>query len=389
MSQRLSAIANSLTRPGRVVIGVGAIAMLLGLISGWREFVVLGIGCALATLVAGLWVLRPQHIQITRTLHPPRVTVGESAVGVVAVTNTTRSRIGKQNVEDQLGPASIRMSLPSLAPGETFEQLYTVPAEKRGLFGVGPVRLTRTDPLGLFCREQGQGSIEELWVRPRTRRLATISSGFARDLEGQTRDTDPRGSAAFHAIREFQMGDDLRHVHWRTTAKRGELMVRQFVDTRRSSEVVVLDTRENSYSVDAFEEAIEIAGSITLAAYAERRPCRLLLPGQKDSVLSEKLETLDRLALVKPLPLMSTPELLAPVSFATKNASALIIVSGVDDPADLIASARASFRSGLIVIVTVQHGSLPQSSTVGGCRVIVTPNAPELVGVWAETVGRS
>ncbi len=389
MSERLAAAVNALTRPGRVVLGVGVLAMMLGLVSGWREFVVIGIGCAFAVIVGGLWVLRPQHIGISRTLHPPRVTVGESAIGVVAVTNTNRTRIGKQTVEDNLGDASIRMELPSLAPGETFEQLYTVPAERRGLFSVGPVRVTREDPLGLFRRDQGQGSTEELWVRPRTHRLATISSGFARDLEGQTRDTDPRGSAAFHAIREFQLGDDLRHVHWRTTAKRGELMVRQFVDTRRSSEVILLDTREQSYTVGAFESAIEIAGSINLAAYADRRPCRLLIPGQNDSVLSEKIETLDRLALVEPLSSLTTAELFAPVPIASRNASALIIVSGVDDPAELIAAARAAFRTGLIVIVTVLHGSEPETSTIGGCRVIVTPSAERLVGVWAETVART
>jgi uncharacterized protein (DUF58 family) len=389
MSERLNAIWNALTRPGRVVLGVGLIAIALGVATGWSEFAVIGIGCCLAMIVGGLWVLRPQHIGISRTLHPPRVTVGESAIGVVAVTNTTRTRIGQQIVEDNLGDASIRIELPSLAPNETYEQLYTVPADRRGLFSVGPVRVTRSDPLGLFSRDQGQGSTEELWVRPKTYRLAAISSGFARDLEGQTRDTDPRGSAAFHAIREFQLGDDLRHVHWRTTAKRGELMVRQFVDTRRSSEVVLLDTRQQSYTVDAFESAVEIAGSITLAAFSDRRPCRLLLPGQKDSVLSEKLETLDRLALVEPLDAMTTAELFAPVPIATRNASALIIISGVEDPAEMIASARSAFRSGLIVIVTVVHGSEPESSTIGGCRVVVTPDGERLAGVWSETVART
>jgi uncharacterized protein (DUF58 family) len=249
--------------------------------------------------------------------------------------------------------------------------------------------VSRQDPLGLFQREQGQGSVEELWVRPKTRRLATISSGFARDLEGQTRDSDPRGSAAFHAIREFQMGDDLRHVHWRTTAKRNELMVRQYVDTRRSSEVVLLDTRADQYSDARFEAAVEIAGSVTLAAFADRRPCQLILPGESGPSSDEKLEMLDRLALVTTSEELNLSGLFLPVTYASHGASALVVISGVSDPAPLISSARSSFRHGLIVIVNVVDIDKAEMSNVGGCRVIATPNAESLVGVWAETVSRT
>jgi hypothetical protein len=124
----MSVLFQSCTRIGRVVFAVGMTALLVGFAAGWSELMVIGIGCLLAVLTGALWILRPQHIAVSRTLHPARVTVGESAIGVIGVTNSTRVRIGKQLVEDRLGDASVRMELPSLAPGEVFEQLYTVPS---------------------------------------------------------------------------------------------------------------------------------------------------------------------------------------------------------------------------------------------------------------------
>ncbi len=385
----MSTLFRSLTSTGRAVLLLGVAVMGLGAFVGWTEFAIVGLGCLLAVCIGALWVARPQRIGVTRTLHPSRVTVGESAIGIVGVTNNSRTRIGRQEVEDSLGPTSVRIEIPSLAANETFEQPYTVPASQRGLFSVGPIRASRSDPFGLFRRDQGQGSIEELWIRPRTYRLATISSGFARDLEGQTQDSDPRGSAAFHALREFQFGDDLRHVHWRTTARRNELMVRQYVDTRRSSEVVVLDPRAEFYSDVTYESAVEIAGSVSLASLAERRPCRLILPAQSDLAFEEKLETLDRLALARRIEGVSLSDVFAPVDVATRGASALVIITGNGDPDALIAPARRTMRSGLIVIVNVIEGSEPEAKRVGSARLITVPSADTLGGIWAETVRRA
>jgi uncharacterized protein (DUF58 family) len=177
----MDTLAKSLTPTGRAVLIAGPLGLAISVLSGWREFWVFGFGCLLSMIVGALWIARPQKLGVKRTLHPPKVTVGESSTGIVEVRNTTRRRIGSRFAEDVLGDHVVRMALPAMSPGESIEQPYIVPAPKRGLFEVGPVRLTRADPLGLFRRVQGQGSVEHLWVRPRTHRLSAVSSGWANE----------------------------------------------------------------------------------------------------------------------------------------------------------------------------------------------------------------
>jgi uncharacterized protein (DUF58 family) len=361
---------------------------MLAAISGWREFFVLGVGSLLAIAIGLLWISRPQRLGVKRTLHPPKVTVGESSTGVVEVKNNTRRRIGQRLAEDVLGDQVVRMNLPSMAAGQTIEQPYIVPARKRGLFDVGPVRLTRADPLGLFRLVQGQGSIEQLWVRPRVRMMATVSSGWAKDLDGPTSDVAPRGSAAFHALREYQFGDDLRHIHWRTSARRSQLMVRHFVDTRRSQELVMLDPRAELYNEQSFEDAVEITASICVAAQSAGRELRLVLPAQPEQAKDQRLIAIDRLALVRPSAQASLADAFSEVRHVHGGASALVIVTGDADGDSLIQQGRKVQRQGLVIVVRVVSGSKPAFSSISGGRIVTVPSAAEAPGVWLEAVSR-
>lgn len=383
----MDTFVRSLTATGKVVLLSGPLALFFAILSGWAEFSVLGVGCILSILVGMAWISRPQKLGVTRTLHPAKVTVGESAIGVVEVKNTTRRRIGPQFAEDVLGDEIVRLALPALAPDASIEQPYTVPAPKRGLFPVGPVRLTRSDPMGLFRREQGQGSIVELWVRPRVYPMSTVSSGWAKDLDGPTSDTAPRGSAAFHALREYQFGDDLRHVHWRTSARRNQLMVRHYVDTRRSEEAVLLDPRAEVYSGDAFEDAVEIAASISAAAHRDGRSVQLLLPNQPESARANRFDVLDRLTLVHQVTGASTDDGFSLARREASNASALIVVTGNADADELMQQARRVQR-GLVVIVRVVPDVEPGFQNVRGGRVVNVPSANRAAGAWAEAVTR-
>ena len=113
-------------------------------------------------------------------------------------------------------------------------------------------------------------------VRPRRYPLRMLPSGRHRDLEGPTRERS-EGSASFHQLREYVPGDDLRRIHWRSTARTGELLVKQMVDTTRPELVVVLDNRAAAVGADDFEEAVDIAASVVAAAEAEDYPDALVL----------------------------------------------------------------------------------------------------------------
>jgi uncharacterized protein (DUF58 family) len=381
---------DSLTSTGRVIGVTFIVTFVLTIFTGWAELAIVALGCLAALIVGALFVARPQSVQIKRTLVPPRISVGESAIGVIEITNTTRRRTGQRQAEDRIGNQSVRIQVPPLGPGERVELPYTVDGRERGLLSIGPIVLNRTDPLGLFQLLQGQGSTETLWVRPRTHPLAVVSSGWAKDLDGPTSDSAPAGSAAFHAVRPYQWGDDLRRVHWRTTARTGELMVRHFVDTQRSRELVVLDPRRSLYTESSFEAALEIVASITLSAYLEQHEIVLATPGQplNAEFAIPAHEFLDRLVVAERAEIELSEVFRGAQQFAGE-ATACIVVTG-DTPAELLVrQARLLTPTGLIVIVKCVEGVQPSLASIGDGMVIETPSVSQLAGVWKSGVLRS
>lgn len=167
------------------------------------------------------------------------------------------------SVEVPVGPGLVDVALPGIAPQDTVEREVPVPTLRRGVLDVGPVRGVRADPVGLVRREVVWTQREQVIVHPRTIAIPSTSTGLVRDLEGQvTRDLSP-ADIAFHAIREYQPGDDPRTVHWKSTAKTGALMVRQFEETRRSHLVVALGTARSEFGDDdEFELAVSAAASL-------------------------------------------------------------------------------------------------------------------------------
>ncbi len=107
----------------------------------------------------------------------------------------------------------------------------------------------------------------ELLVAPRVTDLPVFAGGLTNDLDGATSQQLSMSDLAFHALREYVPGDDLRHVHWRSSAKAGELLVRQFHETRRGHVTILLDPARSSYPrARDFELAVSVATSIALRA---------------------------------------------------------------------------------------------------------------------------
>src|SRR6185437_9806160 len=105
------------------------------------------------------------------------------------------------------------------------------------------------------------GGPQQIAVHPRILRLQPLPTGVSRYLEGPSSDSSPQGTVTFHRLREYVVGDDLRTVHWPSTAKVGQLVVRHNVDTAQPYTVVVLDVDPARYSPETFEEAVDTAAS--------------------------------------------------------------------------------------------------------------------------------
>ncbi|WP_433472928.1 DUF58 domain-containing protein [Spirillospora sp. CA-142024] len=247
---------------------------------GYPEPAVLAVAGLAAVAAAALWTLPRPRLDVRREIAPTKVERGEPAVGVLHVTNKGRGVRGlsaQETIRAGAGATSVAVDIPRLRPGGNRTVTYRLPTDRRGEIPVGPLRLVRADPLRLARRAREYGAPEVLLVRPRTVRLALLPSGRAYHLEGPTSDRSPAGTATFHALREYVIGDELRHVHWKSSARTGTLMVRQLVDASLPTTTVVLEARPGSWpEPDDFELAVDAAASVAVGAASASFPVRIL-----------------------------------------------------------------------------------------------------------------
>lgn len=267
---------------------LGAAAAAAGVLLGWVELAAGGAAALVAVLVAVsmTWGRLPHAVRLD--LADRRVRVGERAFGGVVVGAPGGRRTRSVRLELQVGAGRAELDVPALAAGAVHEELFAVPTDRRAVVTVGPVRAVRGDPLGLAVRRAVTTGSEELYVHPRVVLLTGADAGLLRDLEGgATRDLSD-ADLAFHALRDYVVGDDRRSIHWRTTARRGVLTVKQYEDTRRTQTAVALATDPRDYRRDAsggaddeFELAVAVAASVGVHVLAEEHPLVVLAgPGR-------------------------------------------------------------------------------------------------------------
>jgi len=256
-------VARIVTPAGWVVLGIGVVAVLLSVVFGWQEFVYLGMVLLVALLVATLFLVGRSSYGVLIELNPRRVVVGDRAMGRMVVTNTGARRLAPTRMELPVGRGVAEFQLPAMEPKQEQEELFQVPTNRRAVIVAGPAESIRGDQLGLLRRAVKWAEPVDLFVHPRTVRLAQSAAGLVRDLEGQVSNKITNNDLAFHALRPYVPGDDRRYVHWRTSARIGQLMVRQFQETRRSQIIVVLPTSPQLFaSEEEFELAVSAAASI-------------------------------------------------------------------------------------------------------------------------------
>lgn len=238
---------------------------------------------SIALLVLGaLFTIGKLDLTSQIGVEPSRVVVGDRAAGSLTLHNNRGRAARSLRVELPVGKASAVFAVPRLGAGEEVDELFVVPTTRRAIIPVGPVSTVQGDPLGLFRRSRTWSAREEIYVHPITTGLSTIASGLIRDLEGQTTPHLSPSDIAFHTLRDYVPGDDRRHVHWKSSAKNGRLLVRQYVDTRRSHLAVLLSVDMDEYaSDDEFELAVSFAASVATQALRDEQTLSLFVGDQQ------------------------------------------------------------------------------------------------------------
>jgi uncharacterized protein (DUF58 family) len=265
-------LAGVITPLGWSILAAVPLTLGFGYGFGWIELVIVGFTLVALTLIAFIYLIGRSAITIELRVPHSRVVAGEPAVGDVVVSNPGRRRTFGVTVEVPVGAGLAAAALPGLARGASFTHEFAIPTVRRGVVPVGPVRTVRADPIGIVRRELVWTDVAEVFVHPRTISIPSMSTGFIRDLEGNpTRDLS-NNDVSFHALREYVPGDERRYIHWKSTARTGTYMVRQFEETRRSHLVIALSLATSDYASDEeFEMAVSVAGSLGARAIRDAR----------------------------------------------------------------------------------------------------------------------
>jgi uncharacterized protein (DUF58 family) len=374
---------------GALVLGTAVVALVAGLLLGWVELTVVAITLLAALAVAALFLIGRATYAVDIALNPRRVTVGERAIGRVLVTNTGKKVSTATTLEVPVGKGLAAFSIGALQPGADVEELFAVPTNRRAVILAGPAVSIRGDQLGLFRRAVRWTDSIELFVHPVTTRLHPTAAGLVRDLEGQVTKKITNNDISFHALRAYVPGDDVRYVHWRTSARTGQLMVRQFEESRRSQLTIIHSSDERYYAGDAeFELAVSVTASIGAQVIRDGTQISVVTEGRilKTHSVTSLLD--DSCRVEKIAGSTATPRDFA--REATKRLpppSVVVIVAGsAMEAPDYRAIQRLFGGETNVIALKIEHGSRPRVQDVAGLSIVTIGAIGDLPRVMARAV---
>lgn len=267
-------------------LGLGVIALGAAVVSGSRPLGVVGVGFLLAWGATWLWTwLAERPAAVSVGLRPESAAEGDHVTLVTELTRTSRVLFGSISVEltvGRLGPRSLRLH----GHGRVLSAELDLGRIARGVYVIDEATVVVGDLLGL-ASVTPPVSFERstLVVRPQ---LTALDGLFcdAGVVGGDGRRLLLRRAAGFdfHSVREYEQGESLRRVHWPTSARRGQLMVKELEDTSHDGAVVLLDCDPaGDVGVSpgsSFDTAVRVAGSILQAHAVRGRAATLVSSGR-------------------------------------------------------------------------------------------------------------
>jgi len=304
-------LPSGLTVRGRAFLSSGIASLVCGMLLGYPALIRIAVLLiALPVMAMGSIAGSRYRIACQRSLEPARVTVGSMAQIRLRLENTSRLPSAPLLVEDQVPyafGARPRFILRRIQPGAARTVIYRVRSDNRGRFPIGPLSLHSADPLGMFELTRSFTTRHQLTVAPRTEALAQITLGtvWSGRGEGHAAHTAAAGEDDV-GVREYRHGDELRRIHWRATAHRGEIMVRREEQTWHSRATILLDSRSGAHRGEgpgsSYEWAVSAAAST--ASYLLRNGYTVHLStgvGTAPVLVETEDFMLETLALVQPV----------------------------------------------------------------------------------------
>jgi uncharacterized protein (DUF58 family) len=293
------AITETVSPAGWIVVAVAAVGLSCGLGFGWLEFAVAGGAALLLLALSAPFLFGARTYDVALRLAHDRVVAGTPVEGDLVVSNIGRRTALPGRVDVPVGAGLVDVHVPLLRPGHGITETVVIPTLRRGVVTVGPARTVRGDPLAILTREATWQETRTLYVHPVTTALRSTATGLIRDLEGSASRTIVDADFSFHALRPYVPGDSPRQIHWKSTAKTGAMMVRQYEETRRSRMILVLGLGGDEFAdADEFELAVSATASIGVRGIRDGRDVDVVAGAEIPEFARSRMRTFRTLATI-------------------------------------------------------------------------------------------
>ena len=378
-----------LTRRGWSFVGAAAGLYLGSRLLGLVQLAVLAVATVILLAGAYVWVRSKTPALVARRTLKELLQVGvEGRVDLTVTAERRTTTIAVADAFDQ-GRRAARFLLAPLGAGEPARAAYRFPTDRRGRFEIGPLRATLTDPFGLASASRRLLGTEQVIVYPQVHEIVPPPDVGGLDLDRDHPAVRARVEASgdFMTLREYAPGDDLRHVHWRSTARRGHLMMRQNETRRRAPVLLMLDVRPAAHDRASFERAVEAVASVATALDRAGRPFEVAWstgatvgpPGRRHLAC-----VMDELAIVEP---HGADRML--ITSTRRRSSALIAVTGRLLATDVAGLGMLVRDGGLLVTVPTADQSAQASPRARRFRTLVVAHDEHpFAHSWNEAVLR-
>jgi uncharacterized protein (DUF58 family) len=376
------------TRRGGWTLVLGLTA--LGAALWWWYPGLMALGAAFTVLVGVAYasIAVPAALTASRTVEPIEVPRFGRCTATLTIVHTGRMASPTVDGVERVGDEELPVIVPRLRPGGRVEVAYPIPTRRRGLLRVGPLLLHRRAVAGLAVRTERVSDVVDVRVLPRILRVRGLPPGTRRGHIG-AEERVAHGGTDLVGLREYAPGDDLRRLHWATSARTGTLMVREDADPALPHLAILLDDRAPGYGPDDFEDAVEVAASLVCAASAVGHPVvvrtvsgsveaevAVAATGAPDPRPSNVLAALAGVSTVE------AGEPPAPVPQRDLDVFAVVTGAGADLAGLVLQAARAPV--GVVLVVDPRPVRAVQA--VGSVLVLRGPRAEELLHSWDHAV---
>lgn len=377
------------TTRGWAAVGAAVALVMVWIAFGEDLLLALSVFLMGAVITGATYVrLAGPRLVLRRIVNPSELHDGERAV--VDLSLQSRRKVYRVTVEDEVhGLGSATFVADRVANGDAMAGRYEVLCRPRGVYRVGPAHVTIGDPLGFTASTSVFGSENRIVVYPRVEDFEGVPTGRGQDPTINTSRASfwHNGGEDFYTLREYHQGDDLRKVHWPSSAKRDELMIKQLEMPWQSRAFIMLDPRTEPHTTtESFEQAVRGAASALKHLFASGYTPTIWMGAGNGTMVGNSDSyrgAMEELATIAPSRGLNLGHMVARLRRSGMAGGVLVLVTGKADTADLSAMQLLSqdfYRTVVMSVAEAENEAILGFARAGALVVRTTPE-----GIWSES----